>query len=42
MGETNDPFYPKETLSDFASDATTESVDGDSLSPYTTENAGYE
>lgn len=41
VGVTSDPFYPKEATSGFASDATIESVDNGSLSPYTTENAIY-
>lgn len=41
VGVASDPFYPKEALSGFATDATIESVNNGSLSPYTTENAIY-
>lgn len=41
VGVTSDPFYPKEATSGFAADASIESVDNGSLSPYTTENAIY-
>lgn len=41
VGVISDSFYPKEATSGFASDATIESVDNGSLSPYTTENAIY-
>ena len=41
VGVTSDSFYPKEAATGFAADATIESVDNGSLSPYTTENAIY-
>lgn len=41
VGMTGDSFYPTEALSGFAADATIESVNNGSLSPYTTENAVY-
>ena len=41
VGVASDPFYPKEALSGFATDATIESVNNGSLSPYETENAVY-
>ena len=41
VGVTGDSFYPQEATSGFAADASIESVDNGSLSPYTTENAVY-